>query len=363
MIEVTVQKLSIRFGEALALDDVDLSIGAGELFLLLGASGSGKTTLLRCIAGFTPPHAGAVLFGGEDVTHLAPHKRNAAMVFQSFALFPHLSVAENVAFGLRERRVGKSETGARVKEALETMRIGDYASRRIDQLSGGEQQRVALARALVVRPRCLLLDEPLSNLDAKLRHSMRDEIRRICKEQRLTAIYVTHDQKEALAVADRIAVMKRGRVLQVGTPEEIYRRPTSRSVASFIGETNLFEAIVRRADADMFRVESRMGELAAARPQGFLPRPGDEVWVSVRPECFALGRADRGADATNVLAGAIETTFYTGELAEHRIRCGDELLRAYELNPRRGAWAVGTAANLAVSPDDVILLPFERADA
>src|SRR5260370_6836711 len=240
--------------------------------------------------------------------------------------------------------------------------MGQHVAGGVDKLPGGEQQRVALARALVVRPRCLLLDEPLSNLDAKLRHSMRDEIRRICKEQGLTAIYVTHDQKEALVVADRIAVMKRGRVLQVGTPEEIYRRPTSRTVASFIGETNLFEATVRHTDADVFRVETRMGELAAARPQGFAPRPRDEVWVSVRPECFALGRAG-GADATNVLAGAIEATFYTGAFAEHRIRCGAELLRAYELNPRRGAWAVGTAANLAGSPDAVILLPFERADA
>src|SRR5579859_7483319 len=242
MIGVTVQKLSIRFGEALAVDRVDLEIDAGELFLLLGSSGSGKTTLLRCIAGFTPPDEGAVLFGGEDVTKLAPHKRNLAMVFQSFALFPHLSVAENVAFGLREHGIARGASEARVKEALEAMRIGAYGARRIDQLSGGEQQRVALARALVVRPRCLLLDEPLSNLDAKLRQSMREEIRRICKEQRLTAIYVTHDQKEALAVADRIAVMQRGRVLQIGTPEEIYRRPASRDVASFIGETNLFAA-------------------------------------------------------------------------------------------------------------------------
>jgi iron(III) transport system ATP-binding protein len=359
MLEVTIQKLSVRFGGALALDAVDLRIEAGELFLLLGPSGSGKTTLLRCIAGFTPPNAGAVLFGGEDVTKLAPHERNAAMVFQSFALWPHLSVAENVAFGLRERRVEKRETERRVIEALGTMRLGDHASRRIDQLSGGEQQRVALARALVVRPRCLLLDEPLSNLDAKLRHSMREEIRRICKEQRLTAIYVTHDQKEALAVADRIAVMKGGRVLQVGTPEEIYKRPASRGVASFIGETNLLRGTVRGIDEGAVRIQSALGELVSA-PR-FAPKVGSAVWVSLRPECLALSQGE-GGDACNTFAVEIESTTYLGELAEHRVRSGSELLRVYEMNPGAAKWPAGRAGVISVAPPDVVLLPVEKDD-
>src|SRR6185503_3838889 len=235
MIAVTLRGLVVRFGDMLALDRVDLEVRAGELLLLLGPSGCGKSTLLRAMAGFVVPDRGTIRFGDEDVTRLAPHQRNTGMVFQSFALWPHLSVGENVAFGLRERRIDKREIAQRVQESLEAVRMGDRAARRIDQLSGGEQQRVALARALVIRPRCLLLDEPLSNLDASLRHSMRDEIRRVCKEHGLTTLYVTHDQKEALAIADRIAVMRKGRLEQLGTPWQVYRTPRSRSVATFLG--------------------------------------------------------------------------------------------------------------------------------
>jgi iron(III) transport system ATP-binding protein len=361
MLEVTLQKLSVHFGGTVALHDVDLRIEAGELFLLLGPSGSGKTTLLRCIAGFTPPNAGAVLFGGEDVTRLAAHARKAAMVFQSFALWPHLSVAENVAFGLRERRVEKSEIARRVAEALDAMRMGDRASRRIDELSGGEQQRVALARALVVRPRCLLLDEPLSNLDAKLRHSMREEIRRVCKDQKLTAIYVTHDQKEALAIADRIAVMKGGRVLQVGTPQEIYRRPASRSVASFIGETNLLRGRAVGVSDGAVRVECALGELVAKA--SFAPPVGSAVWVSVRPECFALSRGNDVPVAANAVEVTVEGTTYLGELAEHRVRARSELLRVYELNPGGKTWSAGERAITTVAPADIVLLPSDGDDA
>jgi iron(III) transport system ATP-binding protein len=359
MLEVTIQKLSVRFGGAYALEEVDLHIGPGELFLLLGPSGSGKTTLLRCIAGFTVPSAGAVLFGGDDVTRLAPHARNAAMVFQSFALWPHLSVAENVAFGLEERRIEKGEIRRRVDEALGSMRLGDHGSRRIDQLSGGEQQRVALARALVVRPRCLLLDEPLSNLDAKLRHSMREEIRRVCKEQRLTAIYVTHDQKEALAVADRIAVMRAGRVLQVGTPEEIYRRPASRAVASFIGETNLLRGTVRSVEGSVVRIACALGELSAQT--GAALGVGSEVWISLRPECLSMSQG--GTNPPNSIAVTVESSTYLGELAEHRVRAGSEVLKVYELNPRGERWPAGREAALGVSPADVVVLPPEGGDA
>jgi iron(III) transport system ATP-binding protein len=360
MLEVTIQNLSVRFGGALALDAVDLRIEPGELFLLLGPSGSGKTTLLRCIAGFTPPNAGAVLFDGEDVTRLAPHQRNAAMVFQSFALWPHLSVAENVAFGLRERRVGKGEIERRVEEALGAMRLADRASRRIDQLSGGEQQRVALARALVVRPRCLLLDEPLSNLDAQLRHSMREEIRRVCKEQRLTAVYVTHDQKEALAVADRIAVMKGGRVLQVGSPEEIYKRPVSRDVASFIGETNLLLATVRGVTDGAVRIETALGELVAT--VHFAAEIGSELWASLRPECLTLSEGT-GAAPANGFSVTVESTTYLGDLAEHRVRAGAGVLRVYELNPSSAKWPAGKTGVISVAPADVVLLRTDgRAD-
>src|SRR5512141_1811820 len=212
MISIRIQQLTKRFGTVTALDRVDLTINPGELFFLLGPSGCGKTTLLRTLAGFYEPDAGSIWFGDDDVTRLAPHKRNTGMMFQSYALWPHMTVAQNVAFGLQERKVPASEIKQRVGEALESVKMSAYAERSPNQLSGGQQQRVALARALVVRPRCLLLDEPLSNLDAQLRLEMRGEIRRVCKDAGLTAIYVTHDHKEALSVADRLAVMFAGRI-------------------------------------------------------------------------------------------------------------------------------------------------------
>jgi iron(III) transport system ATP-binding protein len=355
MIAVTVRKLVVRFGGTVALDGVDLRIEPGELFLLLGPSGCGKTTLLRTIAGFTAPESGDVLFGEEKVTDLAPHLRHTGMVFQSFALWPHLTVAENVAFGLRERKVPKSETDTRVGEALGAVRMDQHTHRPIDQLSGGEQQRVALARALVVRPRCLLLDEPLSNLDAKLRHSMREEIRRICKEFGLTAVYVTHDQKEALAIADRVAVMKAGRILQVGAPTEIYRAPVSREVAAFIGETNLVEGTVEQERDGGVRVRTALGDLTSNGPARPFVRQGAKVWVSLRPECFSLGSSEAATDS-NTLAGKVEATMYLGEIAEHRFRTGTELLRIYEINPRPTDVALRT---VSIAPADVTLLPFD----
>src|SRR5438477_808835 len=215
---VSIRNLTKKFGEAVVIKAISLEVHDQELFFLLGPSGCGKTTLLRTIAGFYFPEEGRILFDQDDVTRLAPHKRNTGMMFQSYALWPHMTVAKNVAFGLEERKVAKSEIRRRVDEALASIRMENYAARSIHELSGGQQQRVALARALVVRPRCLLLDEPLSNLDAKLRLEMRTEIRRICKESGLTAIYVTHDQKEALSIADRMAVLEAGHVRQIGTP-------------------------------------------------------------------------------------------------------------------------------------------------
>src|SRR5476649_1227007 len=234
MISIRIQNLTKRFGTVTALDHLELAIAPGELFFLLGPSGCGKTTLLRSLAGFYIPDEGKIFFGDEDVTRLAPHKRNTGMMFQSYALWPHMSVAQNVAFGLEERKVARPEITRRVGEALESVHMEAYAERRPNQLSGGQQQRVALARALVIRPRCLLLDEPLSNLDARLRLEMRAEIRRVCKEFKLTTVYVTHDQKEALSIADRMAILDSGHILQVGTPREVYKRPNCKTVANFI---------------------------------------------------------------------------------------------------------------------------------
>ncbi|HKQ67831.1 MAG TPA: ABC transporter ATP-binding protein [Polyangiaceae bacterium] len=355
MSSISIRKLVVRFGEKLAVDHVDLDIASGELFLLLGPSGSGKTTLLRSIAGFHPPDEGSVHFGDEDVTHLPAHRRSTGMVFQSFALFPHLSVADNVAFGLRERKIPKPEIAKQVRAALESVKIAGYAERRIDQLSGGEQQRVALARALVVRPRCLLLDEPLSNLDAKLRHSMRAEIRRICKEFGLTAVYVTHDQKEALAVADRIAVMSQGQVLQVGSPFDIYRRPASRAVASFVGESNLLLAKIVALSSGSARIGTRVGELTAALPSNHSCTVGGDVWVSMRPECFRFVPHEGGVE--NAMTGDVFETTYLGEIAEHRFRVSQGELRISEQNPSTVERGLPRAAVACIAAADVILLP------
>jgi len=327
-IAIAVEGVTVRFGESVALQAVSLALEPGELLLLLGPSGCGKSTLLRSIAGFVQPESGRVTFDGEDVSHLPPHQRHIGMVFQSFALFPHLSVGENVAFGLREQRRPSAEIGDRIERALSDVRMGGFAGRRIDQLSGGEQQRVALARALVTRPRCLLLDEPLSNLDAGLRHSMRDEIRRVCKEHGLTTLYVTHDQKEALAIADRIAVMKAGRIEQLGTPWDVYRTPRSRSVATFLGETNLLEASVLARDGEYLRVKAGGLELVASARPGF--EPGAKALLSIRPECLRLS-ASRGSALDFEVT--ITDSSYLGELCEHELSCHGIQLRAYELNP------------------------------
>ena len=299
---VQLDQITKRFGDTLALDRVSLDIAAGELFFLLGPSGCGKSTLLRLIAGLHDPSAGRITFGGRDVTGLSTEKRNAVMCFQSYALWPHMSVRENVRFGLDVRKIGKAEQGGRVDEALRLVQMDEYADRRPNQLSGGQQQRVALARAIVVRPDVLLLDEPLSNLDAKLRNEMRTEIRRICKTAGFTTIYVTHDQKEALSVADRIAVLRRGVVAQVGRPGELYRRPATAFVADFIGQTNLFPATVTAAERRVghARHAARAGDGRHARR-----RPGRGRDDERPPRADAPGRrrgqpADRPANRADL---------------------------------------------------------------
>ena len=251
---------------------------------MLGPSGCGKTTLLRTIAGFYAPDAGRILFGEEDVTSVPPHKRNIAMMFQSYALWPHLTVAGNVAFGLEERRISSKEIQRRVQEALTSVKMEAYADRKIAQLSGGQQQRVALARALVIRPRALLLDEPLSNLDAKLRLEMRSEIRRVCKESGLTAIYVTHDQKEALSISDRMAILESGKIAQIGRPEDVYRRPQSRIIADFIGETNFNPGTIASLNEDTAMVDTGIG-----RFEGIV---SDTAWAASNEACRPFDSAE-----------------------------------------------------------------------
>jgi iron(III) transport system ATP-binding protein len=298
MIAITIENLVKNFGDTVALDGVSLRIEPGELFFLLGPSGCGKTTLLRNIAGFYIPESGRIFFGEEDVTRVPPHKRNTGMMFQSYALWPHMTVAKNVAFGLQERRVRAAEIKERVEAALGSVQMLPYADRKIAQLSGGQQQRVALARALVIRPRCLLLDEPLSNLDAKLRLEMRAEIRRVCKEFGLTAIYVTHDQKEALSISDRMAILEGGRIAQTGTPEDVYRKPRTKIVADFIGETNFLFGKIHSTSPGHAVVETSGSGLfhGVVGDPNWLPEAGelDSLRSSRRDEVHA--RPHRGVD-------------------------------------------------------------------
>lgn len=354
-----------------AVDAVNLTIDKGELFFLLGPSGCGKTTLLRMIAGFIEPTSGQVLFetptGTRDVTFAPPNTRNTGMVFQSYALWPHMTVGQNVAFGLSVRKVPKDEQARRVREALAMVRMEQYETRRPTQLSGGQQQRVALARALVVRPDVLLLDEPLSNLDAKLRIELRSEIRRICKlplpgqSGGMTAIYVTHDQKEALSMADRVAIVSQGKIVQVGPPAELYRRPHSKFVAEFLGETNFIEgSVLEHSAAGALRVHTAAGVLMSTALAPLAPTAaGSKVVLSIRPEAWRMGAdAERSAGASgNLLHGVVSESTYLGETAQLIVDVpGPTRLTASVLNPG-GSARPGDRVSLAADPADVVALP------
>ncbi|HVU17468.1 MAG TPA: ABC transporter ATP-binding protein [Candidatus Didemnitutus sp.] len=355
MISIEVRKLTKRFGNVVALHGLDLTINPGELFFLLGPSGCGKTTLLRSLAGFYIPEEGQILFGTEEVTKLAPHKRNTGMMFQSYALWPHMTVAENVAFGLEERKIPREEITKRVREAMASVRMEKFADRRPNQLSGGQQQRIALARALVIRPRCLLLDEPLSNLDARLRLEMRTEIRRVCKEFQLTTVYVTHDQKEALSIADRMAILESGHILQVGTPRQVYKRPNCRTVANFIGETDFLDGTVRSLQGEAVTVETPVGTFAGtlgnpARP----PAVGAKVTVSIRPECWELYKTPQ---SDNAVSGRIGESVYLGEVAQYEfVTPAGVTLKIFERNPRFTEGSARGELHAVVAPEDVIVL-------
>jgi iron(III) transport system ATP-binding protein len=349
---IFVESVTKSFGDVRALDGIDVEIQPGELFFLLGASGCGKTTLLRCIAGLETPTSGAIRFGAREVTTLPPHKREAAMVFQSYALWPHLTVGQNIAFGLEERKVPKAEIRQRVEEALEMVQLPGFGGRSIDQMSGGQQQRVSLARALVVKPKCLLLDEPLSNLDAQLRVEMRREIRRIVKENGLTAVYVTHDQEEALAMADRMAVLSRGRIGQVGPPEEIYRNPKSAYVAGFIGETNLVPGKAGEFDGGFFSVVTTSGRVTGrVTDPDWRPAAGESVRLSIRPEAWRLHQQE-GENAT---PGRIAERTYLGQRIQYWVETAMGRQQVVEMNPHI-IHEPGTEVLLHARKDDVVVL-------
>jgi iron(III) transport system ATP-binding protein len=356
MVSISIRHVTKKFGGIFGLNDVSLEIERGELFFLLGPSGCGKTTLLRHIAGFYTPDKGSIFFDHEDVTRLPAHKRGAAMMFQSYALWPHMTVAENVAFGLEQKKRPPAEIDHRVGELLSLVQMNGLGQRHINQLSGGQQQRVALARALIVRPNVLMLDEPLSNLDAKLRIEMRSEIRRICKEFGLTAIYVTHDQKEALSMADRIAVMDAGKLAQVGTPMDVYRNPMSRMVAAFIGETNLIDGTVKQASyrEGLWDVDTSCGLLRGRPGIDWIPVPGQPVTLSVRPEALFVHEV---RDSPNRFYGNILETTYLGDQVQYELALRDgTLLRVSEVNPIDVLQPGADEIQVMSGTDDVLIL-------
>jgi iron(III) transport system ATP-binding protein len=353
--EIRLENLTQRYGETtVALNAVDLRIGPGELFFLLGPSGCGKTTLLRLIAGLQMPTSGRILFDGRDVTSVPTQKRNAVMCFQGYALWPHMTVRENIRFGLsvRESPSDRQAQWAAVDQALELIQMqGPLADRKPQQLSGGQQQRVALARALAVKPACLLLDEPLSNLDTNLRQDMRREIQRICRQAGITTVYVTHDQKEALSMADRIAVMKDGRLAQVGAPQELYRTPASAFVAEFIGPTNLIEGQVVASSDGLTRVSTAIGPIVAGATAAL---PGVRVTVSIRPELIRIVRGGGGSPpAANRFPGTLVEDSFLGQSSEHLIAVGQGRLRVVSAPPQYG---LEGSLSLEFDAGDAVLL-------
>jgi putrescine transport system ATP-binding protein len=312
--------VSKRFGGAIAVDGVSLDIYPGEFFALLGPSGCGKTTLLRMLAGFETPDSGRVLLDGKDLTRVPPYRRPVNMMFQSYALFPHLTVAGNIGFGLKQDGLPKNQINARIAEMLVLLRLEGMALRKPHQLSGGQRQRVALARALVKQPRVLLLDEPLAALDKKLRGETQFELMRLKERLGLTFVIVTHDQEEAMTVANRIGVMNQGRLIQVATPSEIYEQPNSRWVADFIGDVNLIEGRVVETAPAVTTIASAFGTLRAAATSA--AKPGDSVAVALRPEKIRIGREVPPAMA-NAVEGEIATIGYLGDFSVYKVKLAD----------------------------------------
>jgi iron(III) transport system ATP-binding protein len=352
MIPLRLQHITKRFGQVTAVGDVSLEVEPGELFFLLGPSGCGKTTLLRVIAGFYEPDAGRVFFGDRDVTTLPPHLRNCGMVFQNYALWPHMTVLENVTFGLAVRGIAKAERRKRALDVLGIVQMAEYARRKPTQLSGGQQQRVALARALAINPDFLLLDEPLSNLDAKLRLQMRTEIRRMQRAAGVTSIYVTHDQDEALAMADRLAVVRDGRIEALGNPRNLYLDPPSAWVAGFLGATNLLEGEIDGRDGPAAGIRTPFGRLRASHAPSDLAA-GAAVVMSVRPEAVRLLAAAGPAPAENVLDVTVLARTFQGETEQVRVRLSD---REVVLSDRPTALppaGPGEAARVHIPPDAV----------
>ena len=350
--EIQLEQLTKSFGEVTAVDGIDVTMPGGEFFTMVGPSGCGKTTTLRMIAGFERPTSGRIALDGEDMAQVPPHRRNVNTVFQSYALFPHLDVADNVGFGLKYKKLTKAEHRNRVGEALDLVQLGDYAKRKPGQLSGGQQQRVALARALVLTPQVLLLDEPLGALDARLRKDLQVELKALQAELGITFVFVTHDQEEALTMSDRVAVMNGGHVEQVGGPREMYEEPATLFVADFLGVSNLIAAV---ASPEGGACALRIGERSLRATSGAMDVSGD-VKAMIRPERVAI--EPHGAVGDNRLPGMVERAVYVGPVRELHVRIvGGDLLKATIQNDGSAfAYEEGTPVTLHLPPDALRVL-------
>jgi putative spermidine/putrescine transport system ATP-binding protein len=360
---ISISKVTKTYGRFHALDGVDLEVRSGEFLTLLGPSGSGKTTLLMVLAGFNRPDSGSVLFGDREVVRLAPHKRDVGMVFQSYALFPHMDVAGNIGFPLRLRGIAKGEIARRVEQALETVKLGGYGARRIEQLSGGQRQRVALARAIVFEPRILLMDEPLSALDKQLREHMQVELRQLHEKLGMTTVYVTHDQREALTMSDRIAVIDKGRIMQLDTPRRIYERPSCRFVAEFVGESAFLPVKVAQGIASLDGAPLKLGDGVEARDGA--------MFLMVRPEKLRIlpGAAtpDEPRPDVNVLSGRVARFIYQGEsfVLDVELPSGATIsLRGMTSSAAMASLPrTGAPVRLALDRGDAFLVPAEERPA
>ena len=356
-LSISVTELTKTYGKVFALNRVSIDVKAGEFLTLLGPSGSGKTTLLMAIAGFNRPDSGRICFGDDDVTVLPPHKRGVGMVFQNYALFPHMSVFENVAFPLKLRKIPADEKRQRVTEALQTVQLSDFAERGIDQLSGGQRQRVALARAFVFGPKILLMDEPLSALDKKLREEMQIELKQLHRQLGVTTVYVTHDQREALTMSDRIAVINDGELAQIGTPRDIYNNPADHFVASFVGESTFLS--LKKNDSDfLFFGTQRISKVSNHRSH--------KNWsLVIRPERLSIQNSNaRKVKSKLYFDGSIVELVYQGETAIVMIKLINDQIMTFRMNTRSSDHVellqIGQKLTVAIEKDDIIIIPAEE---
>lgn len=363
MAEISTQAIGVRISnlskaflspnnksETIAVDHVNLEIEPGTLVTLLGPSGCGKTTILRMLAGFTSPTQGNIFLGGVDMTKTPPNKRDIGMMFQSYALFPHLSVFENVAYGLRVKHLPKEEINSRVNAVLELMRIREFQDRIPEQLSGGQQQRVALARAIVTEPKILLFDEPLSNLDAKMREYMREELRKIQKNLSITSIYVTHDQVEAMAISDKVVIMNHGKIEQIGTPNDIYVHPVNKFVADFMGKANFIEGKVLTADETTVIVDAMNYHIPVNKLDATDIQPGMNVTIMARPEFIRINQ-------NGLYLGTVQRATFFGQYMEYDVKIADSVLLLNDFNfIENSYYHVGDQINLTLNSNHLQIL-------